>query len=58
MRKQELYRILIDSEVIFDALGQSEYFNRIEDLSIQFYQTGSPQPDSLRTEIYLEDIDG
>ena len=58
MRKQELYRILIDSEVIFDALGQSEYFNRIEDLSIQFYQTGSPNPDSLRTEIYLEDIDG
>ena len=58
MRKQELYRILIDSEVIFDALGQSEYFNRIEDLSIQFYQTGSPHPDSLRTESYLEDIDG
>ena len=58
MKKQELYRILIDGEIIFDALGQSEYFNRIEDLSIQFYQTGSPHPDSLRTEIYLEDIDG
>ena len=58
MRKQELYRILIDDEVLFDTLGQSEYFNRIEDLSIQFYQTGSPNPDSLRTEIYLEDIDG
>ena len=58
MRKQELYRILIDDEVLFDTLGQSEYFNRIEDLSIQFYKTGSPNPDSSKTEIYLEDIDG
>ena len=58
MRKQELYRILIDDEVLFDTLGQSEYFNRIEDLSIQFYKTGSPNPDRIRTEIYLEDIDG
>ena len=58
MRKQELYRILIDDEVLFDTLGQSEYFNRIEDLSIQCYKTGSPNPDSIKTEIYLEDIDG
>ena len=58
MRKRELYRILIDGEVLFDTLGQSEYFNRIEDLSIQFYKTGSPNPDSIKTEIYLEDIDG
>lgn len=55
MRKQELYRILINDEVLFDSLGQSEYFNRIEDLSVQFYETGSPHPDTIRTEIYLEE---
>ena len=58
MKKPELYRILIDGKEVYTALGQGEYFNIMEDYALEFYQTGSPHPDSLRTEIYLEDIDG
>ena len=55
MKKLELYRILIDGKEVYTALGQSEYFNRMEDLSIEFYQTGAPHPDTVKTEIYTED---
>ena len=55
MRKRELYNILIDNKEVFTALGQGEYFNTMEDLSIQYYQTGSPHPDTIKTETYLEE---
>ena len=58
MKKRELYRIIVDGKELFTALGQGEYFNRIEDLSLEYYQTGSPHPDTIKTETYLEDIDG
>ncbi len=55
MKKRELYNILIDNKEVFTALGQGEYFNTMEDLSIQYYQTGSPHPDTIKTETYLEE---
>ena len=55
MKKRELYNILIDNKVVFGDLGQSEYFTTMEDLSIQYYQTGSPHPDTIKTETYLEE---
>ena len=55
MKKLELYRILIDGKEVYTALTQGEYFNRMEDLSIEFYQTGAPHPDTVKTEIYTED---
>ena len=55
MRKRELYRIIRDGKVIFDALSQMEYFDIMEDLAIEFYQTGSPTTEQLKTETYLED---
>ena len=55
MKKRELYRIIRDGKVIFDDLGQMEYFDIMEDLAIEFYQTGSPTNKQLKTEIYLED---
>ena len=55
MKKRELYNILIDNKVVFGDLGESEYFTRMEDLSIQYYQTGSPHPDTIKTETYLEE---
>ena len=58
MKRQELYRIIVDGKELFTALGQGEYFNRMEDLSLEYYQTGSPHPDTIKTETYLEDIDG
>ena len=55
MKRQELYRIIRDGKVIFDDLSQLEYFDIMEDLAIEFYQTGFPSSDQLKTEIYLED---
>ena len=55
MRKRELYRIIRDGKVIFDALSQMEYFDIMEDLAIEFYQTGSPTTEQLKTETYLEE---
>ena len=58
MRKLEYYRIIIDGKEVFTGLGQVEYFNRMEDLAVEYYQTGSPHPDNIQTETYSEVIDG
>ena len=55
MKKRELYRIIRDGKVIFDDLSQMEYFNIMEDLAVEFYQTGSPTNEQLKTETYLEE---
>jgi len=51
----ERYNILCNGRRIFSGLSEEEYFDTMEDLSIQFYQTGSPKPEELETEILLED---
>ena len=56
MKKQELYRVFIDGKEVYDSLTQGEYFDLMDDLSLEFYQTGSPHPDDIKTEIYLEEI--
>lgn len=45
------YNILYKGETIHTNLTEEEYFNIMEDLSIEFYQTGSPRPEDLKTEI-------
>jgi hypothetical protein len=50
----EVYNIHCKGRKIFSNLTEEEYFNTMEDLSIQFYQTGSPLPEELETEILLE----
>tara|TARA_B100001250_G_scaffold408358_1_gene430630 strand:- start:1186 stop:1353 length:168 start_codon:yes stop_codon:yes gene_type:complete len=52
MKKPELYRIIIDDKEVFTGLGQLEYFHRMEDFALEYYQTGSPHPDTIKTEIY------
>ena len=54
-KKGEFHRILVDGKVIFDNLVQGEFFERMEDLSIQYYQTGSPHPNTISTQIIMED---
>ena len=56
MRKQELYKVFINGKEAYTALTQGEYFDIMDDLSLEFYQTGSPHPDDIKTEIYLEEI--
>ena len=53
MRKQELYNVTVDGKVYSD-LTEEEYMDLMEDLSQEFYQTGTPHPDDIITEI-IED---
>jgi predicted AlkP superfamily phosphohydrolase/phosphomutase len=48
------YNILCKGRRIYSSLTEEEYFNVMEDLSIEFYQTGSPNPEDIETEILLE----
>ena len=50
----ELYNIYCRGRRIYSHLTEEEYFNTMEDLSIEYYQTGSPRPDELDTEIIKE----
>ena len=51
---QERYNILCKGRKIYQNLTEEEYFDTMENLSEQFYETGSPNPSELETEIYLE----
>ena len=46
------YNILCKDEILYKDLGQIEYFEVMEDLAIEYYQTGSPNPADLETQIY------
>jgi len=50
----ELYNIYCRGRKIYSHLTEEEYFDTMEDLSIEYYQTGSPRPDELDTEIIKE----
>jgi len=50
----ESYNILCKGRKIYSSLTEEEYFEVMEDLSIEFYQTGSPRPEELETEIIGE----
>ena len=45
------YNILCKGEKIYSNLTEEEYFNTMEDLAVKFYQSGSPKPEDLETEI-------
>ena len=49
-----LYNIYCRGRRIYSHLTEEEYFDTMEDLSIEYYQTGSPRPDELDTEIIKE----
>ena len=45
------YRIYIEGIEKFSDLSEHEYFDIMEDLAIEFYQTGKPSPADIRTEV-------
>ena len=47
----EAYNIYCKGRKIYTNLTQIEYFDIMEDLSVEFYQTGSPRPEDLETKI-------
>lgn len=53
----ESYNILCKGRKIYSSLTEEEYFNIMEDLAIEYYQTGTPKPEELETEI-IGDING
>tara|TARA_B100001250_G_scaffold67539_1_gene54086 strand:+ start:283 stop:462 length:180 start_codon:yes stop_codon:yes gene_type:complete len=59
MKRQELYKVTVtgisnpDGKVYSD-LTEEEYMDLMEDLSQEYYQTGTPHPDNIHTEI-IED---
>ncbi len=56
MKKRESYRIrLKGGKILFEDLSEGEYFERMEDLSIEFYQTGIPTPDDIITDVYVKE---
>jgi len=48
---EEKYTILRNGKVLFKNLTEEEYFDIMEDLSIEYYQKGSPNPSTLETKI-------
>ena len=52
--KDESYNIYLKGSKIHSNLTQDEYFDMMEDLSVEFYQTGFPSPEDLYTEIIKE----
>ena len=50
----ESYNIYLKGSKIHSNLTQEEFFDIMEDLSQEFYQTGSPSPEDLHTEIITE----
>ena len=47
----EVYTVLHKGKVLHKNLTEEQYFDMMEDLSIEYYQTGSPRPEDLETEI-------
>jgi hypothetical protein len=47
----EAYNILCRGRRIYSHLTEEEYFNVMEDLSLKFYQIGSPNPNEIETEV-------
>jgi hypothetical protein len=47
----EKYNILYKGKLIYSNLTEEQYFDTMENLSIEFYQTGSPRPEDFKTEI-------
>ena len=48
------YNILCKGRKIYTSLTEREYFDIMEDLSIEYYQTGSPKPYEIETEMYTD----
>ena len=53
-KMKEVYNILCNGRKIYSNLSEEEYFNIMEDLADEFYQTCSPNPNEIETEIIGE----
>ena len=49
--KADTYTVYINGKEVYNSLTQMEYFDLMEDLSVEFYQTGVPHPDDISYKI-------
>lgn len=49
--KLSQYNIFCKGEKIYSDLSESEFFDALEDLAQQFYETGSPEPHEITHEL-------
>jgi len=50
----EVFRVLVEGRVVFSG-NEDEALDMIEDLSLQYYETGSPDPSTISLERIPED---
>jgi hypothetical protein len=48
------YNIICKGRKIYSNLTEEEYFDTMEDLSVKYYETGSPDPSEIETEMIEE----
>lgn len=51
IRSQTKYNILCKGRKIYSNLTEEEFFDTMEDLAQQFYESGTPDPSEIETEI-------
>lgn len=49
------YNITHDGKILYSGLTDDEYFDRMEDLALEYYLTGTPNPGELEIQIIRED---
>jgi len=52
---KEKYNIYCKGRLIHSNLTEDQYFETMGDLSRDFYETGSPNPDDLKTEMLKDE---
>jgi hypothetical protein len=45
------YTILHKGNVLYHNLSETEYFDILEDLAVEYYQKGTPHPSEITTQI-------
>ena len=58
MKKQELYSISHNNKILYEGLTEEEYMDKMQDLADKFFETGSPHPLELITDVKLEETNG
>jgi len=56
MSNSDKYTITIKGKTIYSNLNVYEYMDIMENLSVEFYQTGSPRPSDIETKIFNEQL--
>jgi len=48
---KETYNILCKGRKIYSNLSEEDYMNTMQDLALEYYQNGTPNPADIETEI-------